>query len=92
MLGFGVKGIREGGPWFACAFLRAHSPALGHACADSVRWSPQYELVSGQSEVSIAGTVDTYTPFARFTFEWKKVQLATVFGLAVSPNCFYVAG
>lgn len=41
MFGFAERGVLLVGPRLAAARLRAHSPALGHSCAVSVRWSKQ---------------------------------------------------
>jgi hypothetical protein len=41
MFGFAERGTLLLGPWLAAARLRAHSPALGHSCVVSDRWSRQ---------------------------------------------------
>jgi hypothetical protein len=54
MLGFAVV-VVDWGPRFKAARFAAHSPALGHSCEVSVRWSRQNLLAESVSWVGFLG-------------------------------------
>lgn len=74
---------------FASARRRAHSPALAHWWAVSVRWSRQNLLQWCVNDYCLERgleVLDTHLPFAALTFEGEEVELATEGHLAVRPN------